>query len=412
MKSLIILKGLVKSDKKNWVIQQGLDTFFLDYEYHQTLYSTPELIKSSTGKWDYLGRIKTKQAYESFIEAVNSRMENGCLVVIDPGIEKTTIYETMATVYGYEVFYKVFPVPQDFLGNPKKYSNPLYRTKKREDLEEELKKFMNSQFQGKNIIEDYNDIINYWEDKNITLDIPDKEDVFIFSDIHGNYDLLKSILDPLPVLSYKFFLGDYIDGETIPGGSKKMIEYIFSHKGGYNYYIEGNHEKRLRKYLYCLTKKDSESDTLKSILYKSLPEDWLTTVANEFSGLTEKEAKAWLRELNRVLNLYIMIRYQGNEFILTHGGLRCLEQLSPKYIGNVLYGNRDMDEYDKLFSRDVWKKTGIWSIHGHCKYPGTKPEILKYEGVLNLDPHIDRGTGKPEQIIYINLKNKKPCIVQ
>lgn len=58
------------------------------------------------------------------------------------------------------------------------------------------------------------------------------------------------------------------------------------------------------------------------------------------------------------------------------------------------------------------KKTGMWSIHGHCKYPGEKPEILKYEGVLNLDPHTDRGTGKPEQIIYINLKNKKPCIVQ
>lgn len=415
MKSLIILKGLVKSDKKNWIQEQGLETFFLDYEYHKTLYSTPEIIKSSTGKWDYLGRIKERPALTSFISAVSSRMENGCLVVIDPGMEKTRIYETMAEIYGYTVFYKIFHVPQDYIGNPKKYSNPMYRTKRREDLEDELRRYMNFQTTGKNIIETYEDVENYFKNsiyQKTRVEIPDNDDVYIFSDIHGNYDIFEKILNNISSpLSYKIFLGDYIDGENIPGGSKKMIRYILSNRGGYNYYIEGNHEKRLRKYLYCLVKKNDPDDILKNILYKSLPEDWLGTVAQEFSGLTEKEAKKWLSEFNTILTEYLVIEYKGAQYICSHGGLRCLEQLSPKYVGNLIYGNRDMDEYDKTYSRDVWKKTGIWSIHGHCKYPGESPEILKYDGVINLDPRIERSIDAPE-IIYINLKDFKPCIVQ
>ena len=410
MKTLIILKGLVKSDKKNWVTQQGLETFFLDYDYHTSLYSTPELIKSSSGKWDYLVRVKTKPAFASFLSAVNSRMENGCLVVLDIGMEKASTYEQMAMIYGYDVYYKVFPVPQDYLGNPKKYSNPLYRTKRREELEEELRRFMNFQTSEKTLIEDYKDIENKFSSGGYVLDIPDdnNEDIYVFSDIHGNYDLLQKALSEIPVLSTKIFLGDYIDGETVPGGSKKMIDYVFNHN---DYFIEGNHERRLRKYLYCVMKKNSPEDTLRKILYNSLPEDWLQTVAIEFQGLSEKEAREYLRKLNWKLHLSIILNYRGRKYILTHGGLRCLEQLTPKYIGNVLYGNRDMDEYDRVFSRDVWKKTGIWSIHAHCKYPGENPQILKYDGVINLDPRIERGIDPPE-IIYINLKDNQLCIVQ
>lgn len=406
MKSLIILKGLVKSEKKKWVSEQGLDTFFLDYEYHQTLYSTPEIIKSSTGRWDYLGRIKTKPAHDSFLRALNSRMENGCLVIVDLGMEKASICEAMAKIYGYSVFYKVFPVPQDYLGNPRKYSNPMYRVKKREELEDELKRFMNFQTTGKHLIETYKDVEDYWNPS--YLEIPNNEDVYVFSDIHGNYDLLKGVYDSLPVDSYKIFLGDYIDGETIPGGSKDMIDFVCSEVSYNVRFIEGNHERRLRKYLYTLMKKD---DTLSDILLKSLPEDWLNTVAVEFSMLSSKEARQLLDAMNRILRQFILVKYNERQYIITHGGLKCLEQISPKYIGNITYGNRDIDEQDKAFSRDIWKKSGTWSVHGHCKYPDPNPEILKYEGVINLDPRIERGIDNPE-ILYINLKDNKLCIVQ
>lgn len=418
MKSLIILKGLVKSEKKKWVEEEGLSTFFLDYEIHTVLYSTPELIKKKNSDMrSYLGRIKTKQAYTSFISAVNSRMESGCLVVVDPGLDKTGVYETMANVYGYEVFYKVFPVPQDYIGNPKKYSNPMYRIKTSDELKDDVLRFMSSQYDNKNRIETYDDLLKYWGDdrKYKTIEIPSNEDVYVFSDIHGNYNLLKPVLDNIPVTSYKFFLGDYIDGEKIPGGSRNMIEYILRYCGGYNTWIEGNHEKRIRKYLFYLSTRGStkseRNNTIREILYSSLPEDWVGTVGKEFDSLTDKEAKMWLARLNSIFVLYSRIKYRGVSYILSHGGLRCLEQISPKFIGNLLYGNRDMDEYDRSFSRNVWKKEDIWSIHGHCKYPDKNPEILKYDGVINLDPRIDREKDTPE-IIYINLKDNKPCIVR
>lgn len=415
MKSLIILKGLVKEEKKNWISQEGLETFFLDYEYQQTLYSTPEIIKkSSTPSWDYLGRIKEKPAHASFLGALNCRLESGCLVVIDPGLEKCTVYEDLALAYGYTVFYKVFPIPQDYLNNPKKYSNPMYRVKNRDALKEELNRFIGLQFTDKNIIETYHDLEKYWKENHRyqPIVVPDKDNLWVFSDIHGNLDLLEKAVtkDKIEVLDWKIFLGDYIDGEDKPGSSRKMIEYLFSYCGGYNYWLEGNHERRLRKYLYYLWK--GSQDTSAEIVYKTLPQEWLGTVANEFSGLSPKEAKDWLRKLNNILLEFLIVSYRGSDFIFSHGGLRCLEQLTPKYVGNLIYGNRDMDEYDKCFSRNVWKKTGTWSVHGHCKYPGAgRDEILKYDGVINLDPQIERGKDAPE-IIYINLKNFKPCVEQ
>lgn len=66
-----------------------------------------------------------------------------------------------------------------------------------------------------------------------------------------------------------------------------------------------------------------------------------------------------------------------------------------------------MDIYDKCFSKNIWKPTGRWSIHAHCKYPDGV-DFLKYDGVVNLDPSCEK------EIVYMenNIKNFLPCIVQ
>ena len=48
MKTLIILKGLAKSEKLEWVKSQGLENFFLDYSIFKRLYSMPELDRDKT----------------------------------------------------------------------------------------------------------------------------------------------------------------------------------------------------------------------------------------------------------------------------------------------------------------------------------------------------------------------------
>lgn len=411
MKTLIILKGLAKDEKLNWVKSQGLENFFLDYTTFKKLYSMPELGNDKVT--DILGRTNINLIYKSWIEAINNKLESGCLVVIDYDLEKTKILEDMAMIYGYTCFYKIFDIPYDLLSNPEKYSIPGFKKKQREELEEDVKNFLNLQLNNVNKVSTYQDILDYWKKKETIIELEDNEDLYFISDLHSNYNLYKSL--KLPVLSTKVHLGDYIDGPEI-GGSKRLIEEIIKSSSEYNIFLEGNHERRLRKFLYWRwaanfnsTKDTNTKYILTSIVYNSLPSDFLDTTLKEFQNLTPTEALDWLKALNRSLKTHVIIWRSGEKLICTHAGLKYLEQLSPKFIGNVIYGNRDMDLYDKTFSKTIWKKSkSVISIHAHCKYPDGV-DFLKYDGVVNLDP------SNSNEIVYLkynNINNLKPCVVQ
>lgn len=413
MKTLIILKGLAKSEKLEWVRSQGFDNFFLDYTIFKRMYSMPELDRDKMT--DILGRTNINLITHNWLEAINNKLESGCLVVIDYDLEKTKILEDMAMIYGYTCFYKIFDIPYDYTSDPEKYSPEGFKKKTKEDLEREVITFLNLQLGYTNKINTYKDILEYWKkkDKNgcgYYREIPGGDLMYFVSDLHSNYTLYKSI--NFPVGAIKVHLGDYIDGPEV-GGSKKLIEEIFKTSSYYNIFLEGNHERRLRKFLYWRwAAKDGSSSTkalLANILYDSLPFEFLDTTAKEFQHLTPNEALEWLKKLNDCLKTHMIIKKDEKIFICTHAGVKYLEQISPKFIGNVIYGNRDMDLYDKLFSKTVWKTSGgtQWSIHAHCKYPDGV-DFLKYDGVVNLDPSCEK------EIVYMenNIKNLKPCVVQ
>lgn len=407
MKTLIILKGLAKNEKIEWVKSQGLENFFLDYTVFKRMYSMPELDKDKVT--DILGRTNINIIYRSWLEAINNKLESGCLVVIDYDLEKTKLLEDMATIYGYTCFYKIFNIPYDYSSNPEKYSIPGFKKKVKEDLEKEVVTFLNLQLGYTKKINTYGDVLEYWKKRpEYYLEIPENNPTYFISDLHSNYTLYKQL--PLPVGAIKIHLGDYIDGPEV-GGSKKLIEEIFKNSSYYNIFLEGNHERRLRKFLFWRWAASNNSSSMKNILadilYKSLPVDFLNTTAEEFKYLTPQEAWNWLKRLNDCLRTHITIKKDNEFFICTHAGIKYLEQLSPKFIGNVIYGNRDMDQYDKLFSKTIWKSMGRWSVHAHCKYPDGV-DFLKYDGVVNLDPSSER------EIVYMenNTKNLKPCVVQ
>ena len=88
-----------------------------------------------------------------------------------------------------------------------------------------------------------------------------------------------------------------------------------------------------------------------------------------------------LKKLNEKLKMFSII---NGKYICTHSGIKFREQLDPRFIGNAVYGNRDMGRYDKEFSV-AQEKQGIWSIHAHCKY-FDQWEPQRYDRVVNLDP--------------------------
>lgn len=378
MKSLIIVKGLAKTEKLNWVKEERLENYFLDIDVFRKLYSTPELIKPDT---EALGRSFGSLIYQRFIEALIIRLGKGCLVVVDLDEEPVNSIELLAMIHGYTVFYLVQPIPQDFCNKPKKYCLPWQVSKKKEELDNDVKNFMNLQLGDKNIIKTYQNIIKYWSERENVIRVKKKDIITHISDLHSNWSLwcdIMSELDTKLVIHH----GDYIDGPE-KGGSKKLIQEIL--KDDQHIWLEGNHELRLRRYLgWKLASTGGGNKTVADLLYSLLPDDFLKTTALEFESLNHNECRKWLIELNKKLKTHVIIVRGCMSYICTHAGLKMVEQLSPKYIGNVIYGNRDIDRYDKEFSHRNSDSNFI-SVHAHCKYPQGW-NTNKYNRVFNIDP--------------------------
>lgn len=171
-------------------------------------------------------------------------------------------------------------------------------------------------------------------------------------------------------------------------------------------WLEGNHELRLRRYLGYIIYSEGNKD-IKRILFNSLPEQFLNTTATEYSKFSEQAARNYLEKMNKSLKLFFTFDLGSDKFICTHSGLKYTNQLSPKFIGNVIYGGRNnINKIDQEFDKCV-DNYGAKSIHAHCKYhDGWNPR--KYKNVINLDPQSEN------EIVYAEhtIKNLNICNIE
>ena len=374
MKSLIILRGLDKKAKQNWVKKEKLDNYFLDLEDIIRLYSMPDLLFPEI---EILGNSFNDVIRKNYLDILLARLGRGCLVVVDTDDKITdSTLETLALIYGYSTFYVIWDIPQDYLGKPKKYFPSYYRIPNRSELEKRVSKYLNIQYTSKNIITKYSDVIDYWKEHGTYLKISKNDKILHVSDLHSNYSLYKH-LPKLGEFKAVIFHGDYVDGPE-KDGSRRLLDIAKNGRGKNTIWLEGNHELRIRKWLGLQLVKGELHDQI----YKTIPNDFLTTTAQEFN-LDHDAALDYLREMNKNLKLFAVLEDENNTFICTHAGLTFPQILDPRYIGNVIYGVREMEKLDSKFS-DYTKKDGIWSIHAHCKYGDNNPQ--KFNRVINLDP--------------------------
>jgi hypothetical protein len=379
MRSFVVLKGLVKEDKRNWVLKEGLSSFFLDIDNLRSLYFKPDY----KGDRDYLVNSFDELVYSRFIEVVCTKASTGTLIVVDMENESTAILEQLARIFGYTVFYKVFPIPQDYVTKNRKYSDLRYIPHSRVDLKKEVGNFLSQSLENKNLITTYKNLEKYWSkrDETIKLEVTDK--VLHVSDLHSHFNAMSSGIPPTSDYSLTVFHGDYIDGPVV-GGSRKVMESILLCDKENVRYLEGNHELRLRKYLGWKVLKAADRKIAASCIYNSIPDQFLKTTAKEFETLSSVEAWAWIDEMNRKLKEYVIYKRGKNTYICTHCGIRWIEQLSPKFVGNLINSNKNIERVDEAFTKN-YVRDKFYSIHAHCYYPsGFNP--TKYSNVVNLDP--------------------------
>ena len=269
---------------------------------------------------------------------------------------------------GYSYLFEKNDVPKDYISDSKKYQDPRYLPKSKDQLKAEVESFNKEDYSEKLTIDTYTDLEKYWEEATPIFKVRDRSSVIHVSDIHSHWTIVKDII--LPKVVHKgltIFLGDYIDGPN-QGGSREVMEFIMREQRDNIIFLEGNHEQRLRKFLGWKALKGNKRIVSES-LYSEIPPDFLEHTAKEFDDLTASDAWTWLDELNNKLHEFFIYERQGYRFICSHCGLKWAEQVCPKYVGSLLSTNRHIEKTDEFFSKRYAEKK-IWSIHGHCHYSG------------------------------------------
>ena len=397
MKALLILRGIdtCSIERKNWIKEEKIEKYVVSIDSIKKMYGSLE----DTDKYGpKITRLDNREICYKFLETIDNKMRKGCLVVVDAeNLKNKDIkkLEAFADVYNYKIYQKVFPIShKDILEWKKRVSNPKeeypYIPESSEELLEKVQTYFNtfmnsprSPYPDIDKMEDLEKILKEEEtSKEYRIRVPEDTEIVHIGDIHGAYDLIQD-LEP-GENRILVFHGDYIDRGTAP---KKVLDRVLYLKRRYPnkvFLVEGNHEMHLRRFcgLHKYPKLASEG------FFKNLCTDFSKTTQTEYDPGTDNMIDV-LRYLNMYLQEYLIIERGSQTFICTHGGLRNLSQLWFYLIGNLTYGNRDMENYDRSFSSKIYKKNykNIFSIHGHCKYP--KYMVHKYPGVVNLDADED-----------------------
>ena len=325
--------------------------------------------------------------YRRFIEILCARLSKGCLVVIDIDNLSRMVVDVLAHIFGYKVYWVIQEIPKDFLQNPKKYTNPDYPVKSKQELIKDVQNYyntLNGDCEPKNVITKFSDIQKAWNKdlvKYNTRRLKTDAKILHISDTHSNVNLVKDL--PFDKMDLCIFYGDYVDG-PVNGGSREMLDFALHNTNDNFIWLEGNHELRIRKYLGAKYLRRIKKDYLADLLVSTIPEDFFTRTAKEFEDLDSNEAWEYLDLMNRKLKLLYIVSIKGSKFYCSHSGFRFIEQLDLKFIGTVVYGSRNIEKIDRIFSKNVDNKKSIWSIHAHCKYQDQ--EINKYTNVFNIDP--------------------------
>lgn len=421
MKSMIILRGLNTTGKErlDWIESQELGIYTTGMDEIKRLYSSPEALSERNIK---LTRLDDSEILWRFYETLELKLRKGCLVVInDENIKLTRINKLseLAKTFGYKVFVKSFPIPDKILNDfHSKRANSFFQVETREEILGKVTDYLNSSANLPSIeniteIDILGDVKKYWKNqKRYTIEISESTTIINIGDIHGYGDLIKNnslitdgLRDKLDIIYV--FHGDYIDRGP---KSRETLDYVLYLKKTYPnqvYLLEGNHEVHLRRYLSNIKNpKTGNRDFFKIVCH-----EFSATTMKDFDKLSDLERDEYLEKLNKYLQTHLVIKRGEETYFCTHAGFSNYRQLEFDLIGNVIYGNRNMNEYDRKASKILSKDH--YSIHAHCKYtrnPDETYETCKYPKVINLDPEKDGDIMEcineyKEEIKIVNLNN-------
>lgn len=386
MRVLLALRGAAGSGKSTFVRENNLEPYVLSQDkLRMSLYG---LERDESGNLRIPQRYNN-QVYRVFIDTLEQRMKEGQFVVIDntntdslPNIKK------LCKEYKYRLFIKDFTDYND----KEKYLEQLkennrnresYKQVKEDVIERQLESLYDSrkELSDKLFINSIEEI--YWR----KLDLNKYNRIFVASDIHGNYYVLKQILEKFDKDNdFLILLGDYVDRGSNNG---EVIEELYKLMDLPNVVlIQGNHERWLKKHA-----DDKVADNVRSRVYREV-------TSKEIERLEDWHSK--IKKIVESLHQCVYFNFDGQDYFATHSAISYWDDRIIIYSTDELTYNRTnstqtAEHYNK-------NETAPTLLHGHISY---EDGSVKHGKVYNLNATLEFGGTLPLLILE---KNKEPII--
>lgn len=370
MRVLLLLRGSAGCGKSTWIEKNGLKPYTLSADDIRLLCQSP--IMTVDGN-EAISQSNDNVVWKTLFNLLEVRMQKGEFTVIDATNSKTsemTRYKEMCESYRYRIYCVDFT------------DIPIEEVKRRNAGREPLKRVpdsvidkMYSRFRTQKIpsgikVIKPDELDSIWLKE---IDLSNYKKIHHIGDIHGCYSALKEYLDDdggMKDDNFYIFLGDYIDRGI---ENAEVVKFLLSIKDKRNVLLlEGNHELWLKIYGHGGISRSKEFELI-------------TRPQLEEAKIDPKD----IRQLYRKLGQCAYYTYNGETYLVTHGGLSTLpNNLTLVATDQMIQGVGNYNDFE-IIADTFANSTHAKQIHGHRN---TKHLDIKVnDSVYNLEGRVEFG---------------------
>lgn len=363
MRTLLILRGCMGSGKSTFIKNNNLTDYTLSADEIRLMFHSPSMIDD--GSMSISAR-SDREVWNTLHRMLEVRMGSGDFTVID-ATHKTSKavskYLELADKYRYNCYQLNIEATLEECLERNNLRDPVRRvpdseiTRAFEILQTNK---LSNRFKQ---ISSVDEIINYY-----VTDVSAYKEVKIIGDVHGCYTCLKEAVGETlnPDVLY-VFVGDYFDRGI---ENKEMYDFLVRHHKDSNVILlEGNHEKHIWKLINGLDITSSDFKATLEEIEKSYPRD---------------QVRKSLKEIYNKLRQCFAFVHKGQKYLVTHGGLTAVPNLTTIPTINMIKGVGGYDmEVDKIYEENylLGRCQDFIQVHGHRNTNPTEHSICLEDSV-------------------------------
>lgn len=363
MRTLLILRGCMGSGKSTFIKNNNLTDYTLSADEIRLMFHSPSMTED--GSMSISAR-SDREVWNTLHRMLEVRMECGDFTVID-ATHKTSKavskYLELADKYRYNCYQLNIEATLEECLERNLLRDPIRRVPDSEIIRAHEILQTNKLSNRFKQISSIDEIINYY-----VTDVSAYKEVKIIGDVHGCYTCLKEAVGETlnPEVLY-VFVGDYFDRGI---ENKDMYDFLVRHHKDRNVILlEGNHEKHIWKLIngQDITSSDFK-ETLEEI-EKSYPRNQVVKI---------------LKEIYNKLRQCFAFVYRGQKYLVTHGGLTAVPNLTTIPTINMIKGVGGYDmEVDKIYEENylLGRCQDFIQVHGHRNTNPTEHSICLEDSV-------------------------------